>query len=508
MKRFLDTAVVALVLGTGACGASDEGATTQPGTDTPAPVAQPPLAAQIVIDDISVYQAVKAQIVKEGAPSAKLNAPVIANRPAVIRVFAKAVTIARPTVEGELVLKTPGKPDVVLRDGNKAIVREIDDDDLSTTLNFNVPADALQGDTTFSFRVAAAKLDGATDIVSYPADGSSAPLGAKTSSQTVRVKFVPVAIDDDGTERVPDVVRNIEMYKDTLYRMYPVANVEVSVRTETVKWAEPLQSNGSGWEKLLSNIMQVRRSDAPPQNVYYIGVFSPKASLEEFCAKGGCVLGLAPQADERDLSMRAAIVLGYGNRGAGDTVAHELAHAMGRLHAPCGGPAGVDDEFPYGNATIGVEGYDIVNKKWFSPGSRAKDFMGYCSPNWVSDYTYNALFERMDAVEKQERDKQSSSSTTGTSAKSSQTFLVDRDGKVEQGPELDAMEPDAKDETVSIVYEGAGSTPLGSVRGIVRHLPETGGRIILAPIAPKAALRARLTGVGVTALRSASLTAR
>ena len=526
MKRFLDTAVVALVLGTGACGASDEASTTQPGSETPAAAAQAPLAEQVSIDDISVYQAVKAQIVKEGAPSAKLNAPVIANRPAVIRVFVKAITTARPTVEGELVLKTPGKPDLVVRDGGKRIVNELDDDELATTLNFNVPAEAIQAGTTYSFRVASGKLDGATDVVSFPADGSAAPLGAKTSSQVLRVKFVPVTLDDAGTERAADMA-NVQMYKDTLYKMYPVASVEVSVREQAFKWPEAVEASGRGWDKLLTGIMQLRRADASPQNVYYVGVFNPKSSLEEFCSKGGCVLGIAPQASERDVNMRVALVLGYGNRGAGGTLAQELAHAMGRWHAPCGNPDAIDDDYPYGNASIGVEGYDILDKKWYSPGSRLKDFMSYCSPTWVSDYTYNGLFERMDLVEQQEQERAKSGGTatgTGTGTGTAggretqvmQTFLVDKDGKVEPGPELDAIPPPngansadgAKDETIAITYEGAASKTLGSAKGVIRRIAGTGGRIVVAPAAPKAALRARLTGLGVTALRSASLTGR
>ena len=169
----------------------------------------------------------------------------------------------------------------------------------------------------------------------------------------------------------------------------------------------------------------------------------------------------------------------------------------------------------------GVEGYDILTKQWYSPGSRLKDFMSYCSPTWVSDYTYNGLFERMDLVEEQERAKSSAPPATGTGTGTAggretqvmQTFLVDKDGKVEQGPELDAIAPGqgadgAKDETIGITYEGAGSNAIGSAKGVVRRIAGTGGRIVVAPVAPKAAVRARLTGVGVTALRSASLTAR
>lgn len=523
MKRIVDAhrfiprsaGAIALVLAAVACGSSDEGSATAPPAATPPPAPQAPLAEQISVDDVAVYQAVKAQLVREGEIVEKPNAPVIANRPAVIRVFVKARRTARPTIEAELVLKTPGKPDLVLRDGGKRVVNELDDDELGTTMNFPVPADALQAETTYVFRAAAGKLDGAADVLTFPSDGVPLKLGVKTSSQTVRVKFVPITFEDEGVERPADM-SSVQLYKDTIYSMYPVANVEVSVREQPLKWAQPVQSNGGGWDKLLSTLMQLRRSDAPAQDVYYVGVFNPRSSLAEFCASGGCVLGLAPQATERDLNMRVALVLGYDNRGAGDTVAHELAHAMGRGHAPCGSPAGIDDEFPYGNASIGVGGYDLLTKKWVSPSSRAKDFMSYCGPTWVSDYTYNAIFERMTIVAQQEIDRQKAPATTstggaagGASAQVMQSFLVDKNGVVEPGPELDTLGGAAEgDEKVAVTYEGPGDAKLASAVGVVRYLPAIDGRIIVAPRAPKAALRARLGGIGVTALRSVSYSSR
>src|SRR5205085_12110088 len=132
VKRTLDVAVVAVFLGAAACGSTDDASTapTTPTTDKPAATTALPLAEQIMVDEIAVYQAVKATIVSQGSIVAKPNAPVIANRPAVVRVFVKAIDRARPTIEGELVLKTPGKPDLVLRDGNKKVASSQDDDQL------------------------------------------------------------------------------------------------------------------------------------------------------------------------------------------------------------------------------------------------------------------------------------------------------------------------------------------------------------------------------------------
>ena len=68
---------------------------------------------------------------------------------------------------------------------------------------------------------------------------------------------------------------------------------------------------------------------------------------------------------------------------------HEVGHEQGRYHAPCS-TSGADANFPYAGGSIGVWGYDILSKQFFSP-TRGKDMMGYCPNEWVSDYTYAAL---------------------------------------------------------------------------------------------------------------------
>jgi hypothetical protein len=87
-------------------------------------------------------------------------------------------------------------------------------------------------------------------------------------------------------------------------------------------------------------------------------------------------------------------------------MAHEVGHAHGRNHAPGCGASGIDPSFPsaYDESgsqgtfgSIGILGYDLVNKVFEDP-SQTGDVMGYCPPTWVSDYTYNALFTRVQQV--------------------------------------------------------------------------------------------------------------
>ena len=78
-------------------------------------------------------------------------------------------------------------------------------------------------------------------------------------------------------------------------------------------------------------------------------------------------------------------------------MAHELGHACGRPHAPCGTPG--DPTYPAyepydpagtPTASIGEYGLDISTGFIFSPAT-FKDFMSYCGPRWVSLHNYGRL---------------------------------------------------------------------------------------------------------------------
>jgi len=98
---------------------------------------------------------------------------------------------------------------------------------------------------------------------------------------------------------------------------------------------------------------------------------------------------------------------GTGRINDGNTAAHEAGHAYGRKHVPCDdsarcdSPRNTDDDYPdYGNYlsdSTGEFGFDPENNVVFDPAV-ASDFMGYSGTDWISPYTYKALFSKGDPV--------------------------------------------------------------------------------------------------------------
>jgi hypothetical protein len=80
-------------------------------------------------------------------------------------------------------------------------------------------------------------------------------------------------------------------------------------------------------------------------------------------------------------------------------MSHELGHNLSRPHAPCGGVASPDPNYPYAGGVLGATplmdsvpaAIDIV-----SPSGLA-DIMGYCNGSWFSDYNYREMQRYMES---------------------------------------------------------------------------------------------------------------
>lgn len=478
----------------------DTSTTTDPtepgaGNDTTDPDAPPaPVVRGLAVKDVAVYQGVKVLVVKDGKWVATRNAPVVAGRTALVRVFVTPdASWSSRAVTAELRLVSGARKLPLIKD-TKPIAKASTDEDPKSTFNFEVPAEQLTKDVTFSVALTAPDGEAATgnEPARFPQDGSQKALAAEASGK-IKIVLVPVKYDADGSGRTPDVsATQVARYKQTFMARYPATDVEITVHAPW-SWTTPIAGNGNGFQTVLRGITQLRQQERPANDVYYYGALAPAPSMSSFCG-GGCVTGLSTVVDSPSTSyLRASVGVGFPGQDAADTMAHEVGHAHGREHAPCGGAQGVDPDFPYSGGAIGVWGYDIFAKAFISP-TKGRDMMGYCPNEWVSDYTYAALFDRISALNPTTT-KSGSSTSAGGQSRTFRIANVAGDG---------ALSFDGSDD-IALDDEPAGGVAVEGVEGArfhrFDHLP--GGFLVL----PKDAVNSSFSKLNVSGL-SATITGR
>lgn len=240
-----------------------------------------------------------------------------------------------------------------------------------------VPTTEDLGDLTKQFRVVlpaewvttgvqlAVKVDPDNALPETDETNNTTTLSPTVSrGHVVHLTGVPV-IQNNLTGTVRDVEK-------TLTDVWPVKGVEAKSRAPYTFSGVLSGGATSAWSTLLNQLSQLQAADGSSRNYYgFVRV-----------NYGSGVAGI-----------------GYIGRGVATgrddslgTVAHELGHNFGRPHAPCGGVAGADPNYPYAGARIGTWGWN--GQQLLSP-SRYVDLMSYCSPEWVSDYTYERVQQFM-----------------------------------------------------------------------------------------------------------------
>jgi hypothetical protein len=353
----------------------------------------PPLvgAAGVTLREIVMYQGVSRPVMTAGAPATS-DIPIVQGRDALFRLFydtdgsfAGGLVTARFHVDGH-----PESPVEVVQ----PITGSSSEDNISSTINLEVPGSMLSPGMTYRVEILQEESVSPVDnpAAKYPAEGST-PLSVGASPAVLHVELIPIQYAADGSNRLPDTSEGqLTAYRELFYGIYPLSNVDITVHAP-VNWPSTISPNGAGWTNLLDSLANFRAQENTPDNVYWYGIFMPTSSVGTFCG-GGCVAGLGFVTSPSDTFGRVAIGLGYPGSIATETAVHEVGHNHGRNHAPCGGAQGVDGGFPYSGGSIGVWGYNIVTKQLFSPNQTA-DLMGYCTPLWVSDYTFKAFFSRV-----------------------------------------------------------------------------------------------------------------
>jgi hypothetical protein len=304
--------------------------------------------------------------------------PLVKSRDGYLRVFVTAsqVNTAAPTVRVRFYTSGVLESTMLINAPGASVPQSPNEGTLNSSWNIPVSKTLIQPTLSILADVDPTNAVAESDETdnTFPASGTPLALDVHTTS-TFSVRLVPVRQSADGS--VGNVSSaNKDQFLTTTMKIHPLAAYDADVRsTYTTSAAAVDASNSNGaWTTILSELQTLRQMDGSSR--YYYGVLHP--SYTSGVAGIGYVGG------------RAALGWDYLPSGA-NVAAHEWGHNWGRQHSPCGGASSPDPNYPYANAAIGVYGFDLTTATLKPP--TATDVMGYCSNQWISDYTYRGVLD-------------------------------------------------------------------------------------------------------------------
>lgn len=301
--------------------------------------------------------------------------PLIAGRPALLRVFVTGDRISFFRPRPEATFHLDGAPIHTMRLDAAAdrIPLAAEEGRLDRSFNGVVPGRVVQPGVEL-----VVELDPEGVVPADPGSARRVPAEGRLKLNVVAVPpmgltVVPVLHSADTRAALTwvDGMTATDARIAFVRSILPIGELELTVH-EPYRTTADL-TTPQGWLALLREINVLRLTERPG-DYYYAALAAP------------------PDAPYRGL--------GYVGRPAGigildiDTFAHELGHNMGLRHAPCGSALNPDPDFPYEDGSIGIFGYETRrgNSRMVDP-AEYWDLMTYCDPSWISDYHFVKALE-------------------------------------------------------------------------------------------------------------------
>ncbi len=291
--------------------------------------------------------------------------PLVAGKPALLRVFVTNGGVAdarRPPVRATFYLNDLPVHTAEIPGGDERLPDRPEEGDLAASSNAMVPTRVVRPGLEMVIEIDPGGIpDAASDV------GRRLPSTGRLTVEVIEVPpldltLVPFLWSPNPDWSLVDYAAGLSS-DDELFRMtretLPVGDLHLNVREPV--WTS-LESEAKNTISILVEVYVVRILDGAR----------------------GHYMGIIP-ADER---VGVAFIPGYTGVSAlnGNIIAHELGHNMNLRHAPCGGPSGVDPDYPYVDGTTGSWGYDILSGSLVPPQNY--DLMSYCNPDWISDFHF------------------------------------------------------------------------------------------------------------------------
>lgn len=177
----------------GTTGSSGSGGQPNPPDPEPLPV------AGLDLLEISAWQSVKIELMREGHPlTESLDAPVVAGRDALLRVYVRTESVWEPrAVEAKLYIDGVERASQTFTPNG-----ESNAGDLSSSINFEVPGSLLTPSATFSvelFELDQSQHSGSVEGSRYPTVGETAQLQPPVRANQLREREPATRLDRRGT---------------------------------------------------------------------------------------------------------------------------------------------------------------------------------------------------------------------------------------------------------------------------------------------------------------------
>lgn len=308
------------------------------------------------------------------------NVPILAGRPALLRIFpvGDETSFFEPRARVTLYLDDEEVYRAAMEPIVGRIPTEVSQTSFERSFNTVIPGSIVQPGLQL-----VVELD--PDGIVPAAPGSTLRI-PETGAMDVNVVKLPVHIQTIvPTIHTPHPREEILDWVDGMHAgspelgdlrtLMPISEMEVIVHDTYYSDIE-LEPDGGGWSAWLREITLLWELEGQVGNYYGVATL-PYTS------------GVVGQGNLPPTGTLASASVGWPRE---RTLAHEVGHSMSLRHAPCGGAGGPDPRYPYSNGSIGIVGYDFSRQTGIHPSNHS-DIMSYCRPHWVSDFSFSKALQ-------------------------------------------------------------------------------------------------------------------